>query len=483
MINKRFNKAKMVISSLLRRIPIIYINNILNYVISNTVYDGDDNSVCNYLELLYDSIYSNQVIEENLSNSELKVNEKELINFGNFITNNIDNICYNASISNYSNPIEANISLRKNDLILKKFELKLLFQCFTDLNENLKIRKNLFDKINKCYFYTKYKGNNSVSCLNNFRFISNHHKIFKILDKILMTDILNELRNKNKMPDSNIYCSNLDKSYNVSIRELSYSVTKSNDNIILIDISKAFDNIEWCFVESMLMESLSKKIGKEKANNFTKKYMFLLKNRRMFYKENSVNVKKGLSTGLFSSNIIFTLLFEEVISEYIYYLKTMNIKLDVDYIIKIFVDDICIKILNEEKKNTIFNNIISILKFNGYKINMNKCKASSNLSLKITEIKDGDYYLGLPFSSSVKTYLDACLKQLNQRHINIDYKNIKRIIKLNRIFKHNNNLKKIYNKIIGFFQYKLYGLNKYNIKIHLHDTSTKLLEFIDKYYS
>lgn len=482
MINKRFNKAKMVISSLLRRLPIIYITNILTYVIGDNKYDGNDECVVNYLECLYKSLYFNREIEEGSSTSDILVNDKELVEFGNYITSNIDNICYSANISNYSQEIEENISLRKNDLLLKKFELKILFQCFTDLNKNLKIRKSLFDKINKCYFYTKYKGNNSPNCLNNFRFISNHHKNFKILDKLLTIDIIDNLKKNNKMPDKSIYCSNLDKSYNVSIRELSYSVTKSNDNIILIDISKAFDNIEWCFVERMLIKLLSKKIGVKKANEFTKKYMFLLKNRRMFYKENSINVKKGLSTGLFSSNIIFTLLFEEVISEYIDYIKRMGIILNVDYIIKVFVDDICIKILNEEKKHIIFNNLISILKFNGYKINMDKCKASSNLGLCINNISDGDYYLGLPFSSSVKSYLDACLNQFNKRHINIDYKNIKRIIKLNKIYKYNDNLKELNKKIIGFFQYKLYGLNKYNIKIHLYDTSKKLLYLIDKYY-
>ena len=48
--------------------------------------------------------------------------------------------------------------------------------------------------------------------------------------------------------------------------------------------------------------------------------------------------------------IIFTLLFEEVISEYIYYLKTMNIKLNVDYIIKILSSR---KLYNEMSANSV----------------------------------------------------------------------------------------------------------------------------------
>jgi hypothetical protein len=187
-------------------------------------------------------------------------------------------------------------------------------------------------------------------------------------------------------------------------------------------------------------------------------------------------VKKGVATGLASSTIIFTLIFEDIFEEIIKILNSMNILINKDYKVKLFVDDICIKVINRDIKKV--NNILSIvensLMYYNYKINKTKSKCSPNLNLDMCKIENGDCYLGLPFSSSPKNYMDIILQQFNKKHININYKSILKILRFEGI-KYHNELK---NKIFGFFNYKLYGLKKYNID----NSFENLTNLIIKYY-
>ena len=478
MIENNFNKTKLIISLLLKKIPYIYLKNIFELIICNKRYVGDDTILVDYLKIFYSSFLKSSNFNLNKKYIYTKFNKLEFTNFKNYILNNMDNICYNAHISNYSDNLEKDISLSKKDLYLNNSDFLLLFNCYTDLNNNYKIRKNILYKINRCNIYPKYKGKGDNKSLDNFRFLFDHNKFFKILDKLLSIEIIQKLKKNNKLPDKNIYCANIDKSYSHSIKELAYDIVKSNDDIILVDISKAFDNLEYDFIERKLYNYLSKRLSLKDAYEITSKYLYLLKNRRIFYKKNEINVLKGIATGLSSSGIIFTLLFDEIISEYINYLRILGIKLNEDYFLKIFMDDICIKVINHEKKQIIYDNLINILLYNRYKINKDKCKCSNNLSIaNVNCLKDGDLYLGLPFSSSIKNYLEIIFNQFQKRHIDITFKDINRVLKIKKIYGDLTYLSEITKKINGFFQYKLYGLKKYGLEVKVDD----LLNLIEKY--
>jgi hypothetical protein len=200
----------------------------------------------------------------------------------------------------------------------------------------------------------------------------------------------------------------------------------------------------------------------------------LLKNRNVYFKENQLNIKKGVSTGLASSTIIFTLIFEEIFTEINSILKTKDILIKKDFELKLFVDDICIKILSKNKTKPIINIIEKSLEYYGYKINKDKSKSSPNLNLDMENIKNGDYYLGLPFSNSPKNYMDIILKEFQNKHIDINYKDILKILMFDGI----KYQKEIKNKIFGFFNYKLYGIKKYN----LNNSFDNITNIIKKLY-
>ena len=478
MTNKRIKKSKMIISILLKKIPQLYVKNIKDLIVKLKKYEGTIESLIDYLNNFYKS-ENDQKNKLDLSIINTKITDDNLKSFKNFIVNNIDNINYNANISNYGDSLERDISLTKKDLHLNNSESLLLFRCYNDFNNNYKINQNLLKKINKCKIFPKYKGNGDNKLLNNFRFLFDHSKYFKILDKLLTMELVEKLKKNNNMPNKDIYCANIDRIYSNSIKELAYDIVKSDDNYILIDISKAFDSLEFDFIERKLYSYLSKKLSLKDSFEITQKYMYLLRNRRCYFLNNKVKVSKGITTGLCSSAIIFTLLFDEIFTEYIEILKRNNIKLGVDYNLRIYMDDICIKLNKTDLANYIFDMLIKLLGFNRYKINKDKCKVSRNLDIpNVKKIVDGDFYLGLPFSSSIKNYLDIIFDQFKKKHINIDVLEIKRLLRLKKIYQDLPILDEITRKINGFFQYKLYGLNKYNLDVKSED----LINIINKYY-
>ena len=73
------------------------------------------------------------------------------------------------------------------------------------------------------------------------------------------------------------------------------------------------------------------------SKNLVKQYMNLIKNRRCFYKNNCIKIYKSVPTGLPSSTIIFTLIMQSIIEEFVNIMKHDNIICKIDYDIHIFV--------------------------------------------------------------------------------------------------------------------------------------------------
>lgn len=472
----KFEKAKFVIGLILKNLPLLYLRKIYDNMNSKklTNFTGTDEDIIKYINKLFFS-----ETKLNLeTNSNKKIDIENLDEFKKMLLDNMDNICYKSNIGSYESKLEKEISLHKKDLFLKNYEVKLLFECYKDLYQKNKIDSKSLDKINKSYLHTKYKGNGDFKNPLNYRFLFDHSKIFKILDRFITLDILKNLELTNTFPNREIYINTLDKSFKTSIKDESFNIIKENKNIILLDIKKAFPSIDWYFINVKLKKIFIKKFGFEIGKNIFQRYMFLITNRKFYYNKKNVNILKGLPTGLSSSTLIFTLIFEDIFNELSDILEENKIFLDKDYELKIFVDDIAIKILNLEKTKIIYLYLSKILNYYGYKINDSKSKVSPNLRIKIDlpVIKSGDFYLGLPFSDSIKQYLDICLKQFQDRHINIDYQDIKKVF----MFKGIEYQDEICGKIKGFFQYKLFGLKKYNLDVDSEQNI--LINLINKFY-
>jgi hypothetical protein len=470
-----YSKAKIAISLIIKRIPVLYLKLIYDEMIENNKdinYEGNINEAVDYLNNLYNSDID--IILDNINFKKLDISKKDFDEFLNHLKQNVDDLCFKANIGSYISTIEAHLSLKENDFILSKSKQNLLFLCFKDLSETNQIRESIFRYIKNTRLHTKYKDGDKLN-ICNYRFLFDHTKMFKIIDKLLSLELIEKLEKSDNLPNSDLVINNISRIYKKSIKENAYEITKLNEDIILLDISKAYDNVGWDLIEYKMEKLLSRKLGNEYGKNFTKKYLFLLKSRQISFKENNLIVKKGVATGLASSTIIFTLIFEDIFEEIIRILNSMNILVNNDYKVKLFVDDICIKILNRDSKKV--NNILSVIEnslmYYNYKINKTKSKCSPNLNLNMCKLKNGDCYLGLPFSSSPKNYMDIILKQFNKKHININYKSILKILRFEGIKYH----KELKNKIFGFFNFKLYGLKKYNINFSFDNFTNIILKY------
>jgi hypothetical protein len=259
--------------------------------------------------------------------------------------------------------------------------------------------------------------------------------------------------------DTSIFKSNLIKGLTSSTIVVADENTKDRNNVILIDLEKAFDSCDYNIVEDLLFSSLKRRVTETLANSLTQQYLYILKQRELYFKDKKVDYKKGLPTGFPSSNVVFSLLMDEVIFRW----KTNNehiFTIGQDFKLNIYVDDIYIKLLNNEVKDIIVLTLIDTLHKYKFKVNFEKCKADINLGLEFfSELKETDMYLGIPFTRDIKTYTDIILKKFGG---NETYQTIYDKLKLE-----DHPDKK---KIFGYFNYKLKPLMK----------DQELLSFIEK---
>jgi hypothetical protein len=155
---------------------------------------------------------------------------------------------------------------------------------------------------------------------------------------------------------------------------------------------------------------------------------------------------------------------DELINEWLEENKSA-FKIDKDFIINIYVDDIFIKILNNELKNIIIVSLIDKIKKYKFNVNFEKCKADKKLELEFfTNLEEYDFYLGIPFTRDLRKYTTLILKKFNDsNHTNLTYEQIYEIlIKIQPLSK----------QIFGFLNYKLNPLMK---------DDESIIDFIVKY--
>ncbi len=304
-------------------------------------------------------------------------------------------------------------------------------------------RKSLMGDISRCIIFAKHKSGDKTKP-ENFRYLVNHHNTVKILDRIWCSELI--LKCGNNLPDKNIYKSTLVKAFNGSIITTATENTKSYDNVVMIDIMKAFDSLDWNILEDLLLSNLTRKINKETATELVTQYMTILKNRELYYNNIRVEVSKGIPTGLPSSNLVFTLAIEEILFRWFNKTGYSNNK---DFKLNVYVDDIYMRILNLTNASEIVNGLIEHLEYYKLRVNKDKTKADENLKISCLTnfIKPSDYYLGIPFTRDIKLYGDLILSELNKKH-NLSWINVYDILS-----DEESSIEKL--SVYGFLNYKL----------------------------
>lgn len=396
--------------------------NFVNYL--NNLWDGDKDNVRILNELPIRKCIDQEAFEK--FKDSVNLNFSDLTILGNF---------------SYTNELEKEVRLKKNELSLE--DLKLAYLAILDLNEYNEINNTVMNNINKVYIAPKIKDINKDNLnTKNYRFIQIHSKVIKLLDRLWCLKIMNIV----KSLDKTIFKSNLVRDMNASVVETASANTLSIENVVLIDIEKAFDSCDYEVVETLLSKSLKRRVN-DTSVSLTKQYMYLIKQRVLYYKDKTINFKKGIPTGLPSSNIIFSLIMDEIINEW---LSENNdiFKIEKDFKINIFVDDIYLKIYNKSITDIIITTLINKFTKYKFKVNIEKCKADEKLQIEnFSKLEESDYYLGIPFTRDLKKYSQVILKDYNKVNKNTDtYNDIYLKIKDKNIE---------HKQIYGFFNYKL----------------------------
>ena len=319
-------------------------------------------------------------------------------------------IFYNNLKTNNECPIDEN-----SETLIKDIELVVQYKNGTPLT-----RKLLLQKICYCIVFKKYKSGDKL-VPSNYRYFIRHHNTILILDRMWYNEVITLCASS--LPNPNIFKVRFIKDINDNtLYNTASNNTLSLKNVILIDLHRAYDSIEWDVLEELLYNNLIRKIGNQSYGyELVQQYMIILQNRIITYNKHIINVFKGIPLGLPSSILIFTLIIEEIINLWLND-NINNFTIDIDFILNIYVDDFYIKIINYNKKDIIVTSLITYLTKYKLIINFNKSKVDttlySNNSLinKFKALTPLDFYLGIPFTRDIKLYMMLILNDLYERH-------------------------------------------------------------------
>tara|TARA_B110000879_G_C11178171_1_gene517096 strand:+ start:2123 stop:3322 length:1200 start_codon:yes stop_codon:yes gene_type:complete len=391
--------------------------------------------VIHYLNRLYKSNYnikSNKVEEKKPSFHDIKFMKK-------FINNNTKNFIFMAKISGpYCKSLEKEVSL--NTKQLKKININDFSSLYFTWMKHGDITIKQHEKFNRAIIISVYKKGD-IKNPANYRYLYNFSNNIKLLDKIWTFEICKELDGK---INNNNFLSYYSKStFNKNLKEMATRFTNSSENKILLDFKKAFDSVSFYTIETLLKSFLVRKLGKEKGTVYFNRYFNIIKNSTIYYEKIKLKRKRGIPTGLSSSNLVFTIIMEEIF--YIY--DRINPSFKKYFNFYVYVDDIAINVIDNNTNITKHLNILlDIFRYYKFECNYNKCIISSNIHQvmpQFQKITSSTKYLGIYFSRNQEEYLNLIIDEFNTKK-NTNIKTISDMFKYNR------------KSAIGFLKYKLH---------------------------
>ncbi len=252
-----------------------------------------------------------------------------------------------------------------------------------------------------------------------YRYLCMHDNTIKIIDKIWTYKLKKNINVDDKNTKEIFKISFFYKS-KFSIRDIGVQYTDTINNKVLLDITKAFDNVNWIILKKYLISNLKRKMNSNKAIQFVYDYMYILINKKCYLNKIKLNISNGISQGLPSSAIIFTLFMEEIIFRWMNKYKFKN---NIDFIIICFIDDIYLEIINTNNTLFIINSLIEELKIAKLLINNDKSKASENLNINfLNKLTINDSYMGIFFNRNLKDLIPLINNDMKIRKWNVKCK-------------------------------------------------------------
>jgi len=401
--------------------------------------------------------YLNIIDELKNSNYEIFSNFVNINNFEKYITEILNKKIINPYTSESS---DKDFNIDKKYFTTKK--IKFVYEYLLEKNFDQKLNK--LDKINSCRLYPKYKKDDE-SKPENYRFLTDHTNEFKLIDRIYL-DILTNIM-PNNLINSNYFKASLNRNVKMdSCCTVASNNTESLDNVVLLDVSKAFDSVEWSILYNNMIEILTEYISPNFAKSITDEYFILLQNRKISYtktknRKNIINIGKSISQGLPSSNTIFSILFSSIINKW---KSKLCSKIDDYLLLNIYIDDIYIKFHKKQDVNEYFLfTLINELEENKLYVNKKKSFVDPNLGLGLeyNKLIETNFYLGIPFTRNIELYKSLILDNYKEKHskkikknnLECNWTNF-----YNIIIDKNHNLNK---HLIGFLRYKLKPIISY----------------------
>lgn len=233
--------------------------------------------ISNFLHQLYDDDYihkENYIKNRHISDLEIKelakyVNEK-------IKKYNINEI----SCGPYNRRIEKFLSLDYKKI--KEVKFKNFAPIYYNSLEQNDITMEQHNKYNKATIIPVYKNKGDINDPGNYRYLYNFNIFIKLLDTIWTFEISKLLKDK---IDSKNYISYHSSCFNKNLKNIATNFTDNQDNKILLDMEKAFDNVSFATLEKLLKNFLIRKIGYDEGLTYFYRYFNIIKKSSIYYKK------------------------------------------------------------------------------------------------------------------------------------------------------------------------------------------------------
>ena len=262
-----------------------------------------------------------------------------------------------------------------------------------------------------------------ISCDNRLKILCRFLKDY-IIDNIFINNIVNTNIHRAKR----CYVKYIDgnelkrKVCFDSVSNISKVIHLINTNYMLLDLSNAFNNVKYSFLEMILNKYLLVDNDSDKKNisRSITRLIYLIKyhdKREMLY----INRNKGIPQGSSISSDLFIICMDYILNEVIDELwKRYSLKYNGDYKLICFIDDILI-ILKNDKGDYYCNDIYYVMEevFNKYNfmLNAKKSKRSKELTNSILScISNEDKYLGIFIERDLNKYLDLLETEIRLKY-------------------------------------------------------------------